>query len=327
MFKLPSKPLRKLNNVNKKRSILFILAGLEGNCDCFETLSDELASYGVQVNALEYSKDVPVDSIHSVAKYYLNLIEKEINEEKIDSVNLAGYSFGGLISIEICRQVEVAKRFKIENLIIIESSHTFFRLGVHSNSKKFSMNISNGDIFLDQKIYTGTLSIYFGILVGQMGQKFRLELYKYLNERKIKNLDEAIELAFDYVKKTEQYDDDDNQEDKKEYLKILMLKSNAGLVYSFDLNHKLKSRVSLLKTKNLLYKDLNLNYLDDADGQIKKFHFDTQDYDLKKILDKDNLLNIFIIDKGNHFSFMHESSEQLTSIILSLTLNFVKSKI
>lgn len=324
MFKLPSKPLRKLNNVNKIKSILFILAGLEANCDCFEGLAEELANQCVQTYALEYSKDVPVDNIHSVAVFYMNLIEKELDETKFDCFNLAGYSFGGLISIELCRKVEIEKRFKIQNLIIIESSHTFFRLGVHSNSKKFSMNIGNTDIFSDQKVYTGTLAIYFSFLVGRMGQTFRLELYNYLNEHKIENLDQALDLAFDYVKKSG--DSDSDYEEKKEYLKILMLKSNAGLLFSYDLSQKLKSNVSLIKTKDLLYKDLDLKYIDD-DGRVKKFDFDTEDYDLRKILDKNNLLKIFIIEKGNHFSFMYESIEQLTSIILNLILNFTKSKI
>ncbi|RNA43822.1 fatty acid synthase [Brachionus plicatilis] len=320
MFKLPSKPLKKLNNVVEKRSVFFILAGLEANCDCFESLGDELSNHGVQVYALEYSKEVPVDSIQSVAAFYLNLIEQEISQINTDCFNLAGYSFGGLISIEICRQVEIDQRLRIQNLIIIESSHTFFRLGVHSNSKRFGINIPNRDIFLDQKIYTGTLAIYFSFMVGQMGQKFRFELYKYLNERKIKDLDEAIDLAFGYV------NGDQDQQEKKEYLKILMQKSNAGLVYTYDQNHKIKSPVSLIKTKELFYKDLNLEFVD-KDGVKKKFDFDSENYDLKKILDKKNLLKIFIVERGNHFNFMYESIEQLTDIILNLVLNFTKSKI
>lgn len=324
MFKLPSKPIRKLNNVDKIKSMLFILAGLEANCDCFEGLAQELTNHCIQTYALEYSKEIPVDNIHSVAAFYLNLIEKELNRTKIDCINLAGYSFGGLISIELCRMVETDKRFNIQNLIIIESSHTFFRLGVHSNSKKFSMNIGNTDIFLDQKIYTGTLSIYFSFLVGRMGQSFRLELYKYLNEHKIENLDQSLDLAFDYVNKSGDIDND--LEEKKKYLKILMLKSNAGLVFSYDLSHKLKSNVSLIKTKELLYHDLDVKFIDD-DGRVKKFDFDSEDYDLRKILDKNNSLKIFIIEKGNHFSFMYESIEQLTSIFLNLILNFTKSKI
>lgn len=330
MFKIPDKPVKQLNQVPKENlnSVLFILAGLEGNCDCFHGLAEQLEQTNIQVYGLEYSKNVPTDSVDSISKFYIKLIEENLSPLGLTNFNLAGYSFGGLISIEICRQIEFSSNLKIQNLIIIESSHTFFRFGVHSNSKQFGKCIHNRDILMQQNVYTATLSIYLSYIIGASGKQFRFDLYKYLNEIKIKNLDEALEEAFEYIKKNKLFDFENDQEliERKEYLKILMLKSNAALIYTYDKRNKLKTKTSLIKTPVLLYKDLNLFYMDESDKRVK-LDFNVEDFDLKEIIENVNNFKIFILNKGNHFSFGYDSLDELTNIFLSLIKNFVKSKI
>ncbi|CAF0853772.1 unnamed protein product [Brachionus calyciflorus] len=324
MFKLPINSVRKLNLISKEnlKSIVFIVAGLEGNCECFQGLAEQLQRQFIQVFALEYSNDVPTDSVESISKYYIKIIETELLDLNISSFNLAGYSYGGLISLEICRQLEINKKLKIENLIIIESSHTFFRYGVHSNSKEFGMCITNEDIFLDQKVYTGTLSIYLSYLVGASDKKFRLDLYKFLNNQPIQNLDEALDKSFSYIISNGFFEFDNEKDilEKKLYIKNLMLKSNAALVYTYDTSLKLQTKLSLIKTKIPLYKDFNLFYLD-TNGQKFKLNFNLEDFDLKEIILNLENFKIFILSNGNHFTFPYESPYELTQFFLSLIMN------
>jgi len=96
-------------------------------------LSQKLSS-NYHVYGLEYSDKVPNDSIESAAKFFLEHVERKLIELGKNNCFLAGYSFGGLIAIEMCALLERNEHkfsFAITNLILLESSHKFFRVGVH----------------------------------------------------------------------------------------------------------------------------------------------------------------------------------------------------
>lgn len=262
MFKTPEKILVDFGSINSNKSfktILFVLPGLEGNVNSFAEFAECLENNQVRVFGLQHTLEAPNGSIESLAKFYIKEISKKLEELNEIRFNLVGYSFGGIVSIEIARQVEAmqSSRLILSNLIIFESSQKFFKYGALKNAHMFGTCIQNDDIFKDQKIYTGTLSIYMSYMIGQ--PKFKYLLYDYLNRINLINLDDALDKAFDFVKLNNEFSFKDQEEylEMRQYLKILLLKSNAGFIYSFDLDFKLKVQTLLVKSKNFLYKEFS----------------------------------------------------------------------
>jgi thioesterase domain-containing protein len=96
MLKIPTETLVNLNNVlSKQKHNFFVLPGIEGNCDVFKELGAELENFDIQLYGLNYSQEVPNDSIESIAKFYLNIINETLKES--NSFTLGAYSFGGLL--------------------------------------------------------------------------------------------------------------------------------------------------------------------------------------------------------------------------------------
>ena len=97
MFKIPNEDITSLNSVsNRPRAILFILAGIEGNCDVFKELSSSLEIFNIQIYGLTYSLKVPNDSIVSIARFYLGIIKQKLKELNQHTFTLGCYSFGGI---------------------------------------------------------------------------------------------------------------------------------------------------------------------------------------------------------------------------------------
>ncbi len=102
MFKVSKIALVDLNDTEIKlkpdqtKNVLFILAGIEGNCNVFQELVNYLNKSNVLVFGLEYTLEVPFTSINESAKFYMNLIEKKLKEINQSSFHISGYSYGRL---------------------------------------------------------------------------------------------------------------------------------------------------------------------------------------------------------------------------------------
>ena len=162
-------------------------------------------------------------------------------------------------------------------------------------------------------------------MIGRPDVKF--EIYNYLKKIS-QNLNDALDKAFEFIKSKSfyQFDDDFEIEQMKKYLKILLLKSNAGLLYDFDLNCKLKTPVSLIKTSKYMYRngldDLYVKKDFDSDDEFK-LEIDQFDYSLNEIA---NNVDVFECKNGNHWTFISECSVEITNFIIKI-INFNKSKI
>ena len=228
--------------------------------------------------------------------------------------NLILSILGGVIAIELCRLLEQEKieNFFVLNLILFESSHTFFNTGVHSNSKKFGITLANEDIFKRINIYTGTLSIYLSHMIGK---PIKFELYEFLKNRCL-DLDDALKKAFDYLKLKDIYSFDNQEEmnEMKTFLKILMLKSNAAFLYKFGETNKLNTPVHLIKSSKFMYNNLeNLFIKQDCENNfVYKLETNKSNYDLPKI---SKHLKIFELEKGNHWSFILENSDKISEYL------------
>ena len=341
MFKNPNSLIIKLNNVKEtnKADVMFVFPGLEGHCDSFKDLADCLEQNNVQMFGLHFTHHVPFESLEEAARFYITKIDstiRELNFNVVNNVIICGYSFGGLLAIEVCHQMETRFRFEndinfvISSLILLESSHLFFRVGVHHNSKKFGKLLSQTDIFVDNTVYTATLSIYISAITGRLDDAFKFELYDYLKSCNCFNLDDAIQKALDYIISNKYYyfDSKSELEDMKSYLKLLMLKSNAGFIYNYDSIHKLRVPVVLIKTKNFMYKKFinDLYYLSDKHNQPCKLDMNENDYSLSEIAEH---LSVYVCQNGNHWTFVSESAKQIADFVTKASFKnkILKSKI
>lgn len=306
--------------------ILFIFPGVEGNCEVLKDLSLQLENANIQVYGLEYTRDVPNDSIQSSATLYLDKIKNEMSKLNKSSCLIAGYSYGGMIAIELLRQFETNRSnfdFDIPHLVLLDTSHKFFQVGVHAKAHSFGIIIPCKDIFGRSYIYTGSLSIYLSIIIGRQHERFHI--YDHIRNRSA-NLDDALDKAFEFVQQFHEFEDKLELKDIREYLKYILLKSNPGFTYNFDTNYKLSTPISLFKANKFMYERVlnELKFRKDYDSKEElKLEFDSSDYGLHEIA-----LNYSVhsFQKGNHWSMINENLFEITNAIVQIS-NSTKSKL
>ncbi|KAJ8049572.1 Fatty acid synthase [Holothuria leucospilota] len=90
--------LVQLNTGSIEKDPIFLFHPIEGSIDVFRPLASTLLDY--PVFAVQFTKEVPKDSISNVANYYLSNIRAV---KASGPYHLAGYSFGAVVALEIAR--------------------------------------------------------------------------------------------------------------------------------------------------------------------------------------------------------------------------------
>lgn len=345
MFKISDTVIVKLNDLGNQTTQaaplkLFIVAGIEGNCDALSDLAEKLASHNVQAFGIQYANQVPTRTIESMAEFYLTEIETFLSNDSATTtasrgIYLAGYSFGGCVAIEMCRQLEERKKsdrpvgLDVLNLVLFESSHIFFRIGVHSYGKMFGFQVPIDNFFSYSFMYASSLTIFFSFLVGQSSKEFKLKLFDELN--RTRSVDEAISRALEYTREKSLFDfDAEEAQDIRIYLKHLLDKSKAATMYRFPPDRLLETPVALVRSTKFMYDKLDqgLTAVDAVTRQEVPFQIDHNDYSLKEIAKN---VSVFIAPRGNHFSFLAEASDEIGQFLLTnvfkATSKALKSKL
>ena len=310
---IPADLIVKLNKIpdsviNKK--ILYIFAGLEGNCDVFQDLAESLAKSSIQVYGLQFTEKVPLESINSISRFYLNEIKKISNNQEFF---LAAYSYGGSIAIELSRilEQEENKSNLVKKLFLFDTSQSFFKIGAHLNFKIFNRDIVK-DSFLNHKhVYTAVLSIYLTNLFGL--NKLKFNLYESIKETST-CLENAIDRAFEFFDKNNlvKFENESNLNENKRFLKLLVLKSDPNLMYEYQSKIKLHTHVCLFKPKSFLYSKTLAGYIE-MKNSIK---FNEHDYCLNEIVEN---LKIIQFSEGSHWSFINDNLNDICSTIVNET--------
>ncbi|XP_061667276.1 fatty acid synthase isoform X1 [Syngnathoides biaculeatus] len=110
--------LMSLNNVQSQERPLFLVHPIEGSIAAFKTLASKLS---VPCYGLQCTKAAPLDSIQSLAAYYVDCI-RLIQPDGL--YRIAGYSFGACVAFEMCTQLQNQKR-PVENLFLFDGSHSY----------------------------------------------------------------------------------------------------------------------------------------------------------------------------------------------------------
>ncbi|XP_056152912.1 fatty acid synthase [Lampris incognitus] len=115
----PDSPtVRRLNEVQSQERPLFLVHPIEGSIAAFKTLTSKLS---VPCYGLQCTKAAPLDSIHSLAAYYVDCI-RQVQPE--GPYRIAGYSFGACVAFEMCSQLQT-KKWPVEYLFLFDGSHSY----------------------------------------------------------------------------------------------------------------------------------------------------------------------------------------------------------
>jgi len=117
---LPKNVLIRMKTKNAKGSPLFIVHAIEGLVNALTTVASEFEG---PIWGLQSIEEAPQNTIIDLAKFYVNTI-KNIKER--GPYNLAGYSFGCCVAIEMALQLESAGE-KV-NLTLIDGSPAYMRM-------------------------------------------------------------------------------------------------------------------------------------------------------------------------------------------------------
>ncbi|NXL79375.1 FAS synthase, partial [Leptocoma aspasia] len=113
--------ITRLNDVQSMERPLFLVHPIEGSTAVFHTLASRLhmPCYGLQC-----TKAAPLDSIQSLAAYYIDCM-KQIQPE--GPYRIAGYSFGACVAFEMCSQLQAQQNAShaLNSLFLFDGSHSF----------------------------------------------------------------------------------------------------------------------------------------------------------------------------------------------------------
>lgn len=90
---------------------------------------------------LSFPSAAPLDSIQSLASYYVKCI-RELQPE--GPYRIAGYSFGACVAFEMCSQLQSHNQ-RVEQLVLLDGSHSFVsaytQVSDESHHRKVSLNL------------------------------------------------------------------------------------------------------------------------------------------------------------------------------------------
>ncbi|XP_051529897.1 fatty acid synthase [Myxocyprinus asiaticus] len=107
-----------LNEVQSAERPLFLIHPIEGSIAAFHTLTAKL---NVPCYGLQCTKAAPLDSIQSLATFYVHCL-RQVQQE--GPYRIAGYSFGACVAFEMCSQLQAAK-CPVEYLFLFDGSHSY----------------------------------------------------------------------------------------------------------------------------------------------------------------------------------------------------------
>uniref|UniRef100_A0AAN0MN29 Fatty acid synthase n=1 Tax=Bubalus bubalis TaxID=89462 RepID=A0AAN0MN29_BUBBU len=128
--------LTRLNSVQSSERPLFLVHPIEGSTTVFHSLAAKLSipTYGLQCTGA-----APLDSIQSLATYYIECI-RQVQPE--GPYRIAGYSYGACVAFEMCSQLQAQQSAGPTNnsLFLFDGSHTFVM--AYTQSYRAKMNPS-----------------------------------------------------------------------------------------------------------------------------------------------------------------------------------------
>uniref|UniRef100_A0A8C3MLY0 Fatty acid synthase n=1 Tax=Geospiza parvula TaxID=87175 RepID=A0A8C3MLY0_GEOPR len=176
--------ITRLNDVQSMERPLFLVHPIEGSIAVFHTLASRLhmPCYGLQC-----TKAAPLDSIQSLAAYYIGCM-KQIQPE--GPYRIAGYSFGACVAFEMCSQLQAQQNAShaLNSLFLFDGSHSF----VAAYTQSYRAKLTQGN---EAELETEALCVFVQQFTGTEHNKL-LEVLLPL-----KDLQARVNAAVDLITK------------------------------------------------------------------------------------------------------------------------------
>ncbi|KFZ63512.1 Fatty acid synthase [Podiceps cristatus] len=174
--------ITRLNDVQSTERPLFLVHPIEGSIAVFSTLASRLhlPCYGLQC-----TKAAPLDSIQSLAAYYIDCM-KQIQPE--GPYRIAGYSFGACVAFEMCSQLQAQQNAShaLNSLFLFDGSHSF----VTAYTRSYRAKLTQGN---EAALETEALCAFVQQFIG-------IEYNKLLEVLlPLKDLDARVNAAADLI--------------------------------------------------------------------------------------------------------------------------------
>ncbi|KAM9716550.1 fatty acid synthase [Menidia menidia] len=128
----PSGPtVAPLNEIQSQERPLFLIHPIEGSIGAFKTLASKLS---VPCYGLQCTKAAPLDSIQSLAAYYISCV-RQLQPD--GPYRIAGYSFGACVAFEMCIQLQTLNQ-PVEYLYLFDGSHSYVAAYTQSYRSKLT---------------------------------------------------------------------------------------------------------------------------------------------------------------------------------------------
>lgn len=113
--------LTRLNSVQSSERPLFLVHPIEGSTTVFHSLATRLS---VPTYGLQCTRAAPLDSIQSLAAYYIDCI-RQVQPE--GPYRVAGYSYGACVAFEMCSQLQAQQGAAPahNSLFLFDGSHSY----------------------------------------------------------------------------------------------------------------------------------------------------------------------------------------------------------
>ncbi|XP_011371965.1 fatty acid synthase [Pteropus vampyrus] len=128
--------LIRLNSVQSSERPLFLVHPIEGSIAVFHGLATKLS---VPTYGLQCTQAAPLDSIQSLAAYYIKCI-RQVQPE--GPYRIAGYSYGACVAFEMCSQLQAQQSPAPthNSLFLFDGSHSFVLAHTQSYRAKMTPN-------------------------------------------------------------------------------------------------------------------------------------------------------------------------------------------
>ncbi|XP_006869546.1 PREDICTED: fatty acid synthase [Chrysochloris asiatica] len=124
--------LTRLNTVQSSERPLFLVHPIEGSITVFRSLAARLS---IPTYGLQFTRAAPLDSIQSLAAYYVDCI-RQVQPE--GPYRIAGYSYGACVAFEMCSQLQAQQGPAHNSLFLFDGSHTYVLAYTQSHRAKLT---------------------------------------------------------------------------------------------------------------------------------------------------------------------------------------------
>ncbi|XP_077022384.1 fatty acid synthase [Tamandua tetradactyla] len=175
--------LAQLNTVQSSERPLFLVHPIEGSTAVFHSLAAKLS---VPAYGLQCTRAAPLDSIQSLAAYYLECI-RQVQPE--GPYRIAGYSYGACVAFEMCSQLQQGPAPAHNSLFMFDGSHTYVLAYTQSHRAKLTPGC-------EAEAETEAMSFFVRQFVDTEHSRVLEALLP------LKNLEERVEAAVDLITKS-----------------------------------------------------------------------------------------------------------------------------